>query len=806
MSTQPHQPRALFFSKARGWWGTEHGGSHVKQAPQGPGSGGSAGTGAPVLPSSASLSTLDEARAWWRAHLGGKTLALTVHSGGKAYPIKVRFDADNTHAFTADIGGQQKTGKRGFDPDRAHALGRLLQVIDHPQRRLRDWDADLLLEQRIGGRHYTVVLKWEAGDTYRFSSAHFKTIEDVTRLFRRQNPRKNNGPLQKSEPSSAFPDASSPHGAGVIPFGVTSAALGSGQTSPHAEAAAAFSIDHPNPLRKTAPMPMLLIFPNPAHHALVKAYIHGHYRLNTKTGARHWVESYSDKRPERGRTEFAHMAHREAHVNHHLAHGRQREALHAFHDLNADDSHSLARRLFLVDPEHDAKDFGSKKALMEAIHGNLKRKREVLSRQVAAQVKDDFERRKAAGTVGKKPVKIVRAAEKPAEPEREEIPESAKQHFDSILDPAKRFSEGLDRARKTDKQFQGEGRYAAEAYKNSRDNLESFYSRVGKQLDSIDDPKRREIARQYFVDNTPNVDLTADEAEFFRDFKPVEKPGWMGAKSPQAPAPRALIGSTPADRAAIAGAPNAKPKPASAPASAKPEPPDPLSITPKQLTEKAPRKPFRVGFVARAFDTNYFKVWLPDLKRDMEVGILDSGEFKPFPPEIDAETAAHIKADVTQWEYERDRNGLDDLRKKGHKIEQQYEDMLAQKKALADRYAVRSPGAEKPAAPAKPPAPKPARAAKPKASPAPDIAKQLQDPQTTRTDLDRALLKLTNRMNAALRAGDHVKSDALEAMKQQVRDAVPAAEERSRARLAEERRKLKAPLAKSLPHIFPASR
>lgn len=795
---------------------------------------------------------------------------MTVHSGGKAYPIKVRFDADNTHAFTADIGGQQKTGKRGFDPDRAHALGRLLQVIDHPQRRLRDWDADLLLEQRIGGRHYTVVLKWEAGDTYRFSSAHFKTIEDVTRLFRRQNPRKNNGPLQKSEPSSAFPDASSPHGAGVIPFGVTSAALGSGQTSPHAEAAATFSIDHLNPLRKTAPMPMLLIFPNPAHHALVKAYIHGHYRLNAKTGQRHWVDSYTDKRPERGRASFTSTDHRVQHFDHHLTHGRQREALHVFHDLDHDESHKLALRLGLM---HQTDPKGvDKKDLLESLHGAVRAKKAhtmkvgpydkeedaAFGREEKARKKADsawitdrspkqlvadgfiysdtkqgyesaetakrlvpiyrkrhptadvvvtFDAQHQEATVWwapKKPVsananarlghlamdrviadhddvtqamyregprwvsfywgtagnpkkgfaggsgvaKIIakRTAEgadgqavarqmveviargkvgepygptggerininhdghtavlslvrfgkreswlltgwddvasdggkavnasaayapdrsgmrdtagaeptssvgqgigegkdaaprpKPAEPApaaREEIPDSAKQHFDSILGSAKRFGEGLDGARKTDAMFRGEGRYAAEAYSNMRETLESAYRSIGKQLDSIADPKRREIARQYFVEHLPNVDLTAKEADFFRGFKPVEKPDWMGEKT----------------------------------------------------------------------------------------------------------------------------------------------------------------------------ATKPARAAKPKASPAPDIAQLLKDPQTTRTDLDRALLKLTNRMNAALRAGDHVKSDALEAMKQQVRDAVPAAEERSRARLAEEHRKLKAPLAKSLPHIFPASR
>ncbi|MBV5273154.1 MAG: hypothetical protein JZU52_05780, partial [Lamprocystis purpurea] len=53
--------------------------------------------------------------------------------------------------------------------------------------------------------------------------------------------------------------------------------------------------------------PMLLFFPNPAHAALVKAYIHGHYRINQKTGAKVWVDSYTDKRQTKaGQMEFAH--------------------------------------------------------------------------------------------------------------------------------------------------------------------------------------------------------------------------------------------------------------------------------------------------------------------------------------------------------------------------------------------------------------------------------------------------------------------------------------------------------------------
>lgn len=145
---------------------------------------------------------------------------------------------------------------------------------------------------------------------------------------------------------------------------------------------------------------MLLAFaPGTDLSALWKAYIHGHYRRHPKTGQQVWVDSYSDKRPEKHRAEFAHWQHRIEHVKDHLAQGHTREALHAFHDLGHDDSHKLARDLGLHD---DGPDFADKKTLMGAIHGRLLAKKHDLQAQVGRQVKADFEKRKAAGTVGKK--------------------------------------------------------------------------------------------------------------------------------------------------------------------------------------------------------------------------------------------------------------------------------------------------------------------------------------------------------------------------------------------------------------------
>lgn len=129
-----------------------------------------------------------------------------------------------------------------------------------------------------------------------------------------------------------------------------------------------------------------------------------HYEAGTGISAPFRQErSQSDKRPEKHRTEFAHWQHRIEHFKDHLAQGHTREALHAFHDLGHDDSHKLARDLGLHD---DGPEFADKKTLMGAIHGRLLAKKHELQAQVGRQVKADFEKRKAAGTVGKKVTRV----------------------------------------------------------------------------------------------------------------------------------------------------------------------------------------------------------------------------------------------------------------------------------------------------------------------------------------------------------------------------------------------------------------
>ncbi len=160
------------------------------------------------LPMSGHITSLGQARDWWKEHLGGKVLQLKVHSRDpKKLPIKikVRFDPNSDHAFTDDIGGKQKTGQRVFDAKRAQAMSRIPQVIEHPKARARNYHADLLFEAPVNGEQYTVVLTWhDAAGLYEFRSAHFKPAADVRMLLAQQDRQKNKGPLQKGGPLTVF--------------------------------------------------------------------------------------------------------------------------------------------------------------------------------------------------------------------------------------------------------------------------------------------------------------------------------------------------------------------------------------------------------------------------------------------------------------------------------------------------------------------------------------------------------------------------------------------------------------------------
>lgn len=156
---------------------------------------------------------------------------------------------------------------------------------------------------------------------------------------------------------------------------------------------------------------MLLYFPALAEQFL-KAYIHGHYRLNPKTGQRIWIESHQDKRPERHRASFDNTAHRVTHFQHHLGRGQTREAMQAFHDLGHDDAHQLARHLGLAGDEKGQ----DKKALMESIYSRVQERKQAAMHDPNAKIEKKAKRvgakKATAETKSKEPT--APAAEKPA--------------------------------------------------------------------------------------------------------------------------------------------------------------------------------------------------------------------------------------------------------------------------------------------------------------------------------------------------------------------------------------------------------
>lgn len=109
--------------------------------------------------------------------------------------------------------------------------------------------------------------------------------------------------------------------------------------------------------------------------SLVKAYVHGHYRKNPRTGQMVWIESYTDKRATRTPMRlFRDDNHREAHFEAAIKDGKLTEAMHVFHDLDVHSAHRIAQRLGLHRPGdlfHT-----DKKKLMAAIHGRAMSRRD----------------------------------------------------------------------------------------------------------------------------------------------------------------------------------------------------------------------------------------------------------------------------------------------------------------------------------------------------------------------------------------------------------------------------------------------
>lgn len=193
-------------------------------------------TSLPVENSSA-IDSMESARRWWANNLGGKAPRLQVHIGrkngewGRVHTIKVDFPFGETHAFTekANLGDipdcyddeKRKQRPRKFIADRAKLMDKIVQTIEYPKTKAVQYGADLLFERQVGGQHFVVALMWsDARKLYVFDSAYAMPASKVRDILAHQDARKNNGSLQKSEPSwsapSVFRDSTE---SGIYPTG-----------------------------------------------------------------------------------------------------------------------------------------------------------------------------------------------------------------------------------------------------------------------------------------------------------------------------------------------------------------------------------------------------------------------------------------------------------------------------------------------------------------------------------------------------------------------------------------------------------
>ncbi len=167
---------------------------------------------------SGNIETFDQAVKWWSDNLGGKVAKLTAHIGRvgdgwkKTIPIQVDFPASETHAFTEKAGvgeepdcyddPRRKERPRVFVKNRALLMDGIVRAIEFPNVKAVQYGADLLFERRTGGNHYAIALMWsEARGLYVFDSAYSMTDKKMRDIIAHKDTRKNNGPLQKSEPS-----------------------------------------------------------------------------------------------------------------------------------------------------------------------------------------------------------------------------------------------------------------------------------------------------------------------------------------------------------------------------------------------------------------------------------------------------------------------------------------------------------------------------------------------------------------------------------------------------------------------------
>jgi len=171
---------------------------------------------------SSSIKSFEQAKSWWDKNIGGKVLPLLVHVGrvkdgwNRTIKIKVDFPGAETHAYTqksenGDVPDcfddpKHKNGPRTFLLSRAKLMDRIVQTIEYPQTKAVQFGADLLFERKIDGHHHVVALAWSsARKLYVFDSSYTMPVSKVAFILGHQDRTKNDGPLQKSEPSGSAP-------------------------------------------------------------------------------------------------------------------------------------------------------------------------------------------------------------------------------------------------------------------------------------------------------------------------------------------------------------------------------------------------------------------------------------------------------------------------------------------------------------------------------------------------------------------------------------------------------------------------
>ena len=130
------------------------------------------------FPSSAHVSSLDEAKKYFDDHLAGVWSIVTKRKAGM-FEIKVNLKENEEHAYSKDFGGD---GERGFHVERARHMDKLIPAIANPGIILQNGNRDLFVARKFGDDVYAVVLEWRQSEReYRFRSAHIWSKDELNK-------------------------------------------------------------------------------------------------------------------------------------------------------------------------------------------------------------------------------------------------------------------------------------------------------------------------------------------------------------------------------------------------------------------------------------------------------------------------------------------------------------------------------------------------------------------------------------------------------------------------------------------------